>query len=105
MTEYRDDHSYGFLEALTAIHECGFLHGDIRPENLLVDSNSKACIIDFHLSRRRKKGDSKLAWNEFLALHEILDNRGHRLPKPSAVLKHLKRATRMAAGSQELPAK
>ncbi|KAF9198051.1 hypothetical protein BGZ49_001251 [Haplosporangium sp. Z 27] len=41
-------------DALTAIHNCGILHGDIKPDNIVVERNgirSRFMIIDFGLSR------------------------------------------------------
>ncbi|KAF8960738.1 hypothetical protein BGZ46_001509, partial [Entomortierella lignicola] len=41
-------------DVLTAIHNCGILHGDIKPDNIVVERNgirSRFTIIDFGLSR------------------------------------------------------
>jgi serine/threonine protein kinase len=47
------------LEAIEAIHEQGFVHLDLKPDNVLVFSNSKVAISDFALSRDIKGEDNK----------------------------------------------
>jgi serine/threonine protein kinase len=42
---------YNFLCSLNFIHTAGIIHRDIKPGNLLVDSDCKVKICDFGLSR------------------------------------------------------
>ena len=39
------------LQAFDRIHSLGILHGDIRPENILVGTDGDVWIIDFEFSR------------------------------------------------------
>ena len=39
-------------EGLHALHEAGWLHGDIKPDNLLVTPQGRATLIDFGFARR-----------------------------------------------------
>lgn len=39
-----------FLEALSQIHAAGIVHGDIKPDNVLVDGNGRPTIIDLGIS-------------------------------------------------------
>ncbi len=38
-------------EALEHMHECGYMHLDFKPENVLVTSNASVRLIDFDLAR------------------------------------------------------
>ena len=60
-----------FLVTLEDIHRAGVLHGDLRPQNLLVDGHGKATIIDFDQSEREaSKRDME---REIADLVHILD--------------------------------
>lgn len=37
---------------LAAVHEAGFVHQDVKPDNILVDAVGRLCLIDFGFSRR-----------------------------------------------------
>jgi serine/threonine protein kinase len=39
-------------EALQALHDAGWLHGDIKPDNLLVTPQGRTTLIDFGFARR-----------------------------------------------------
>jgi serine/threonine-protein kinase len=39
------------LEALTASHEAGVVHGDLKPENVIIGTNERVVITDFGISR------------------------------------------------------
>lgn len=40
------------LEALQVVHSVGMLHGDIRPENIMVSGTDKAVLLDFGFAGR-----------------------------------------------------
>lgn len=40
-------------EGLAAAHERGVVHGDLKPANILIDSQGLPCIVDFGMSRGR----------------------------------------------------
>jgi eukaryotic-like serine/threonine-protein kinase len=55
----RVDALYDALEGLVAAHSAGVLHGDVKPDNVLVASNGCAKIGDFGLARfARVQGDA-----------------------------------------------
>jgi eukaryotic-like serine/threonine-protein kinase len=47
-------------QALEHMHQRGWVHRDIKPDNFLVDENNHIRLIDFNLTRRIKKGLGKL---------------------------------------------
>jgi serine/threonine protein kinase len=47
------------IDNLKSLHECGFIHGDLKPDNILIGSkdrttlqSSKLILIDFGVSKR-----------------------------------------------------
>lgn len=60
--------------ALSYMHESGYVHGDVKPENLLLGSNTQIHLIDFSITRKEVKnprdlgrGISVLASPEYMA--------------------------------------
>ena len=50
-------------EALEHVHDCGYLHLDFKPENVLITANWNVRLIDFDLARPRQDRPFKLADN------------------------------------------
>jgi serine/threonine protein kinase len=50
------------LKTLSAIHDLGWLHGDLRPSNLAIDATGKARIFDFSYAceKLEEEADSEL---------------------------------------------
>jgi serine/threonine-protein kinase len=46
------------LEGLNAAHEKGILHGDIKPENIMLTPDGRVKLLDFGVARRFSLGDA-----------------------------------------------
>jgi serine/threonine-protein kinase len=42
-------------QALAAMHEKGWLHGDVKPDNILVSPSGHATLLDYGLSRKKEE--------------------------------------------------
>ncbi len=47
-------------EGLQYVHEHGWIHRDIKPDNFLVNEEGKVKLIDFAIAEKQKKGISRL---------------------------------------------
>ncbi|MBL9105598.1 MAG: serine/threonine protein kinase [Myxococcales bacterium] len=47
-------------QGLHAAHEAGVIHGDFKPDNILIDAADKARVVDFGLSRRAEPAGASL---------------------------------------------
>jgi len=50
-------------EALEHVHDCGYMHLDFKPENILVSRNGNVRLLDFDLSQPRPETPVKLQKN------------------------------------------
>jgi len=44
------------LRTLVALHSSGIIHMDLKPGNIRVDDDGRVCLLDFGLSRLRRRG-------------------------------------------------
>ncbi|KAG1665499.1 hypothetical protein FOA52_009760 [Chlamydomonas sp. UWO 241] len=58
---------YQLLRGLGSMHERGVLHRDLKPRNILVNSNCKLKICDFGLARPFLEGNTPCAWTDYVA--------------------------------------
>ncbi|KAG2140923.1 kinase-like domain-containing protein [Suillus bovinus] len=49
-TSQKLDMSHQIASGLKYLHECGIVHGDLTPANVLINSDDKLCLADFGLS-------------------------------------------------------
>ncbi len=61
------DEALGFMQplcsAVSAIHRAGFLHGDIKPDNVLVGDDGRVRLMDLGLARRTgPEGKKVVGW-------------------------------------------
>ncbi len=61
------DHAADILidsaQALEHVHECGFMHLDFKPENIILTRNASLRLVDFDLALPRPPGPKKLSKN------------------------------------------
>lgn len=49
---------YRFLKLVHKIHSLGYIHRDIKPNNLMITYDGRPCLIDFMLAKRFDQSDS-----------------------------------------------
>lgn len=68
-------------EAASALHQSGFVHGDIKPENVLLSPRGHATLIDLGFARRiGEVGDGVFRGSPAYAAPESLDGKAPALP-------------------------
>ena len=63
MSQYIGNILIDMGEALEHVHDCGYMHLDFKPENVLVSSNWNVRLVDFDLAQERPDEPKKLAKN------------------------------------------
>jgi len=43
------------VDALNAVHHSGLIHGDVKPQNIMIDRNSRVVLMDFGAGRNQDK--------------------------------------------------
>jgi len=52
------------VESCQYIHQLGYLHRDIKPDNILFDHNGNICVTDFNLTKKSWERFTRQSWNE-----------------------------------------
>eukprot|EP00798_Chlamydomonas_sp_ICE-L_P030682 gene30682-35706_t len=61
---------YQLLRGLNYIHQCGVLHRDLKPGNILANSDCKLKLCDFGLARPvlpQSPSDTRILWTDYVA--------------------------------------
>lgn len=66
----------GVLKGLQAAHSAGFVHGDIKPENVLIGDRGDVKVTDFGLARAIEDGDQRA--------HMLLGTAAYLAPEQAA---------------------
>lgn len=82
LLNYRNPQCY---QAVLAWHNAGFLHLDLKPDNVAVDSRGDVVILDAGISRRLHDGSA--------TVHGPLGTRGFMAPELSEGGEHVYQAT------------
>jgi len=52
--------AHAVARGLAALHEAGFTHGDVKPENIRLDADGRAVLLDLGFARRITTGESRV---------------------------------------------
>jgi serine/threonine protein kinase len=83
-------------EGLHAAHEAGVVHGDFKPDNILIDAQDKARVVDFGLSRRVEPSDSSARAPKIADQVEISRITGRKTPVPPPDIEAMRSSARIA---------
>ena len=57
--------------ALRAMHAAGWVHGDVKPENVRLDEDGRAVLVDLGFARRAGAGDAPIGTPGYVAPERI----------------------------------
>ncbi len=72
LSEHLGDILFSLTNFLTTMHENGVYHGDIRPENILIDENYTAILVNFGKSSLFDNVDFINDYSEYIAPEIVL---------------------------------
>ena len=76
----------GVLKGLQAAHSAGFVHGDIKPENVLLGDRGDVKVTDFGLARAIEDGDHRASLLLGTAAYLAPEQASDRTPDPRSDL-------------------
>src|SRR5437762_6140378 len=69
------------LEGLSAAHEKGILHGDIKPENIMITPEGRVKVLDFGVARRFSMGTADEATMTAATLNSLSGTPAYMAPE------------------------
>ena len=69
---------YQLMQALAFVHESGVIHADVKPANLLVNSNCRLALCDFNLARSLRMWELETVQTSWYRAPEVII--GEQLP-------------------------
>lgn len=72
---------YQLMQALAFVHESGVIHADVKPANLLVNSNCRLALCDFNLARSVRMWELETVQTSWYRAPEVII--GELLPGPA----------------------
>ena len=76
----------GVLKGLQAAHSAGFVHGDIKPENVLIGDRGEIKVTDFGLARAIEGGDHRASLLMGTAAYLAPEQASEQVPDPRSDL-------------------
>lgn len=80
---------YKFLCALNFVSSANIVHRDIKPGNVLIDSDCNVKISDFGLSRSLHKVRERIERSREATAFSLMKTRDHRKTKPRNISNHV----------------
>lgn len=77
---------HGVLKGLQAAHSAGFVHGDIKPDNVLLGDRGDIKVTDFGLARAIEDGDQRASMLLGTAAYLAPEQATERVPDPRSDL-------------------